>query len=918
MNGISKIKTVVLAWYESLPGDIRQLLEKCFRVFIVAFIFVLIYSAGSKASTYNAWNHTNFTFLHFIFFDFSVYPSSLFLSFLIVVLYVLFVYKKYDFRNQVKTVHENKKFEVTKKATSGSADFMTLAEAMKAYEVCENGKTTAMTFGKLKAEMDPAQRIVAYKPKPYQADGSGLQNVLYFGHSGSGKSFGFVRTEIMNSILRGDSLYISDPSGELFTTYGQYCKSLNINTKLLNLIDTNHSDSWNCLQECIEPATGRLDGARLNMFADVFINNANGGQKEDTFWHNQNLGYLKAAIGYVAWERENSIMSNYRVIFRKVSKGINKADSILKAFRDLTPLTWCEKMIRLAASANGYRKEDIDRVIKLAQDTAPKFNLEEVYNLLYDFDKADIAYKGVKEKGVYTAVPTIPFNHPGRRAYDSVRRENTKADVIESSLSGILNKFSLFVDGKLLYNLSRDGISSDDLNKKQSVFFISMNTEQTEMQPILSLFTTFLLRNAEISYNTAQQLAVEKGIRNTRKDVTLMLDEFASLGLIGGNEQWFPQFLANSRKAHMHTSILTQSIGMLRAVYGDVQTNNIASNCEMTCVLSANDQDTCEYISQFLGGVATVWMESHNVNVGIINRNASNEANVSSGSRPLMTVDEVRRQKESILLVKHGEQPLELDTLPYTEHVLYEQLKDKKQSVSTAIPSYYQKLGDELEAEEKKKKETDKKKTDVLAAVDDEEFKPVVPPIKNIDKIFENIKFVDPDKTYTYVFNQKSGIYEFVEFVDDTKFNEVPERILNELEKEGSADDSEEDNIVHVKRKSRPAVSEEVVVISRKQVRKKTDTSSKPAAEVAEPSSTDNEEGHQMTIDDFLNTPEEVPDPENQAKAPVESTAASEGVSHDKSDHEVVRSGKPAGRIRTKPKTREPAVKKTNRSNLNF
>lgn len=380
-----KFKVKYHEWLERQSIDTLRLIKRVIFVFTLLFCVVLLYNAYFKANRASLLNNTEVSLFSYIYRP-KVIISSLILSAVGTLFYVLYFYKSFDFRNEVKSSYKDKNINITKNALSGSSDYMTLSEAESVYTVCDIGKTTNTTFGRLKDTMDKSQRIVAYKPKSYQNDGSGLQNTLILGHSGSGKSFGFVRTEIINAILRGESVIVSDPSGELYTDLAEWCKRKGVNTKILNLNDIDHSNGWNCVSECIDPKTGRLNATKLNMFAEVFIANSSKGLKDSGFWEEQNYGYLKAAIGYASWKRESYIMDNFKLIYNKVSKGLPEATITTSRFNGLTSLNYCEEKILEAANKNGFDIDDVKYLLNKTKDLAPKFNIGEVYNALENFD----------------------------------------------------------------------------------------------------------------------------------------------------------------------------------------------------------------------------------------------------------------------------------------------------------------------------------------------------------------------------------------------------------------------------------------------------------------------------------------------------------------------------------------------------
>lgn len=680
-------------------------------------------------------------------------------------IYFLFFYKGNDFRNEIKDQYQEKNVEVMKKKTGGSAEEMSVEQVEKAFTLASvedlqkvvwqttkphrddplkylNEPLAAPVFGTLLERYDPERKLIFFKPNRYQTISNALLNIIVLGQSGSGKSFTISRNMHFQAAMRGESVFINDPSGELYADGAVLGRNRGASVKLLNLIDFSRSDSWNCIQECINETTGRVSSKQVGMFATVFVMNAEGDDEEEDFWKKQSIGYMKAAIAYVAYLHEDAIMSSYKKIFDHITCDIPESEKISKSFRDLTPLTWCEKMILKSAVSSGYDVSQVYQLMEKARKTAPKFTLARVVEVLADDTK-------MQAMDTFYTTGNCPKKYFGKRAYTSVKRQDTPTSIVESAMTTLRGKLSLFDDEMLLYNLSHDGISTTDFNKKQCLYYLSMDTQETTIKPIASLFVTFLLRNAQLTYNAAQRIAEESGAENPRLPITCILDETPSLGLIGGTQEWFPLFLSNSRKAGCKTVIMSQTVGMLKAIYGEYQWQTIQSNCEINMILGVNDEGTSDYVTNFLGGDATFLTESHKMNIGITNRVSNDEVTISAGTGKLLDTSTNRRLKDEILLVKHGEHPIEIEPLPYTRHPMAKEII--KKSVQSSITSYYYKI--HAEAVEQSHHSTmnfeDELNCLTVSYVSEEER-------YRLGQFFLTIQYVDPEQEYIQ-YNSKTG-----------------------------------------------------------------------------------------------------------------------------------------------------------------
>lgn len=89
--------------------------------------------------------------------------------------------------------------------------------------------------------------------------------------------------------------------------------------KVFNLVEMDHSDSWNCL--------GEVGSSELmaQTFADIVLQNTSGDSK-DAFWYNAELNLLKALVLYVALEmppEKRNIATVYDLLYTQTEKGLS-------------------------------------------------------------------------------------------------------------------------------------------------------------------------------------------------------------------------------------------------------------------------------------------------------------------------------------------------------------------------------------------------------------------------------------------------------------------------------------------------------------------------------------------------------------------------------------------------------------------
>ena len=88
-----------------------------------------------------------------------------------------------------------------------------------------------------------------------------------FGGTGSGKSFSFVRNNIMCAATEGQSIVVTDPKAELSQEMINWLKRHGYEIKIFNLNSPEYSHRWNPLIEC------KTD-AEISEMAACFVNNA--------------------------------------------------------------------------------------------------------------------------------------------------------------------------------------------------------------------------------------------------------------------------------------------------------------------------------------------------------------------------------------------------------------------------------------------------------------------------------------------------------------------------------------------------------------------------------------------------------------------------------------------------------------------
>jgi len=175
------------------------------------------------------------------------------------------------------------------KGTYGTAGWMTEDEMLNEFQVVKSPK---YALGNILGTLDGM--IIAMHERLFESK-TDNRNVAVYGAAGTMKSRAYVFNAIFQSVMRGDSLVITDPSSEIYRAMKNYLEAHGYTVKMFNLVNPEHSDPWNCLRE-IEGGNPEL---MAQQFCDVVIRNTMLGGKLDPFWDTGAISLLKALALYV-------------------------------------------------------------------------------------------------------------------------------------------------------------------------------------------------------------------------------------------------------------------------------------------------------------------------------------------------------------------------------------------------------------------------------------------------------------------------------------------------------------------------------------------------------------------------------------------------------------------------------------------
>lgn len=224
---------------------------------------------------------------------------------------IIFAYVKLNDRFGSKD-YDERGFKVVKSGTYGTASWMDEKEMRDVLEITTPVKAEGVILGEYKGN-------TVCMPKDTKLN----RHIAIFGASGTMKSRAVIRNALFQAIKRGESVIITDSKAELYADTAEMYRKNGYEVKVFNLINPEHSDSWNCMSD--------LNGDTLmaQVLTNVVIGNTSSG-KGDHFWDNGEANLLRALILYVDQDRTRSAdMKHLPAVYQMLTQNSEKQLSAL-------------------------------------------------------------------------------------------------------------------------------------------------------------------------------------------------------------------------------------------------------------------------------------------------------------------------------------------------------------------------------------------------------------------------------------------------------------------------------------------------------------------------------------------------------------------------------------------------------------
>lgn len=532
--------------------------------------------------------------------------------------------------------------------TYGTAEWVSEAEAKQVYEVGPVEKVTGTILGQFTQE---GEEVIALPFEP-----TGNRNLILIGPPGSGKSFGYVRTAVFQSIVRGESVVVTDPKGEIHNDMRKLLEANGYKVKVFNLINLDLSNAWDCVQEIYDPITGNIDDQRVITFCKTVITNTGGGAGGDPFWESSEENLFRVAVSYCAFMRETTLIKIYERRTKELLTQLpfiteEDGDKLIEIVKNPESAMFDRRKVVEYLAENFYGKEEGNKKLQSWEDDAPTCNISDIYNALLhnDLNSWEDNFKNV------------PLNHPAASAWAVFKGMGER--VQPNIVGGLNTRLQLFMTYKVRRVISNDDIRLANIGAEKTALFLIISDDNASMQLLSSLLLSFLFKDLKEAFDAVGG--------EGRIPVNVVADELANTGV------WpnFEKTIATARSRKIAVSLILQSLPQLTQLYGEENAETIIGCCNTMLVLGCNDKYTAEYISD-KSGIVTIRAksvsDSRASTIGLRGAMQGYSLSEGDGKRNLMNPDEVQHLgKEEILIMTNGQNLLKAKRFGFIHHPLF-------------------------------------------------------------------------------------------------------------------------------------------------------------------------------------------------------------------------------------------------------
>lgn len=421
-------------------------------------------------------------------------------------------------------------------------------------------------------------------------------NVLVIGGSGAGKTYRFVKPQLMQ--MNG-SYIITDPKGELYRDTSNFLRQNGYEVKVINLLSeeqmkkSSHFNPFLYIKNEVDI---------LKLITNLIKNTTpEGSSTNDPFWEKAEGMGLQALFYYVWLEGVPENIWEY-----KLPSGEDDRRRILDAIHN---------------------------------PNVPKVhNVRAVMELLKFAEFKEDSKTGAKQDSTLDIIMReLEYENPNHKAvlnYNKVMRG--AADTVRSIIISMNARLAPVESEAILSILDEDEIDIELIGTRKTAIYCVIPDNDTTYNFLIGILYNMMFQRLyyEADFVHGGSLPVS---------VTFLLDEFDNVAL----PENFLSLLSTMRSRNIDSVIIIQDLSQLKTRYKDGAHEKILANCDTWIYLGGNGRETQKELSEMMGK-ATIDKRTSGETLG---KQGNSSRNYDVLGRELMFPDELRKIEGNVCIL---------------------------------------------------------------------------------------------------------------------------------------------------------------------------------------------------------------------------------------------------------------------------
>lgn len=421
-------------------------------------------------------------------------------------------------------------------------------------------------------------------------------NVLVIGGSGAGKTYRFVKPQLMQ--MNG-SYIITDPKGELYRDTSNFLRQNGYEVKVINLLSeeqmkkSSHFNPFLYIKNEVDI---------LKLITNLIKNTTpEGSSTNDPFWEKAEGMGLQALFYYVWLEGVPENIWEY-----KLPSGEDDRKRILDAIHN----------------------PDVPKV----------HNVRAVMELLKFAEFKEDPKTGAKQDSTLDIIMReLEYENPNHKAvlnYNKVMRG--AADTVRSIIISMNARLAPVESEAILSILDEDEIDIELIGTRRTAIYCVIPDNDTTYNFLIGILYNMMFQRLyyEADFVHGGSLPVS---------VTFLLDEFDNVAL----PENFLSLLSTMRSRNISSVIIIQDLSQLKTRYKDGAHEKILANCDTWIYLGGNGPATQKELSEMMGK-ATIDKRTSGETLG---KQGNSSRNYDVIGRELMFPDELRKVEGNVCIL---------------------------------------------------------------------------------------------------------------------------------------------------------------------------------------------------------------------------------------------------------------------------